>query len=104
MARELGVPLRGIDGGVAFCGRFYGQKGRSEPDPEAITRTNLLRLVRESEADWMELMCHPGIARNLHSVYASERELELEVLCDPTVREGLNAMGVKLDSFSDLPR
>ena len=104
VARELGVPLRGIDGGVAFCGRFYGQKGRSEPDPEAITRTNLLRLVRESEADWMELMCHPGIARNLHSVYASERELELEVLCDPTVREGLNAMGVKLDSFSDLPR
>src|SRR5207253_11476588 len=83
---------------------FYGQKGRNEPDPEAITKTNLLRLVRESEAGWMELMCHPGIARNLHSVYASERELELEVLCDPTVREALNAMGVELASFSDLPR
>src|SRR5256886_6705433 len=78
VARELGVPLRGIDGGVAFCGRFYGQKGRNEPDPEAITRTNLLRLVREAVAHWIELICPPRDGRHLHSVYDSEKELELE--------------------------
>ena len=104
LAKDLGVPLRGIDGRIAFCGQFYGQKGLNESDPEAITKTNLLRLVGRMEGGWMELMCHPGIARGLHSVYASERELELEVLCDPSVREALDAMGVELVSFADLRR
>src|SRR5712692_2961692 len=62
VARSLGIPLRGLDNRVAFCGEFYGQQGGSEPYPEGISAANLLRLVDAMGDGWTELMCHPGLA------------------------------------------
>jgi predicted glycoside hydrolase/deacetylase ChbG (UPF0249 family) len=101
LARELGVPLRAMDTRVKFCGDFYGQKGENLPNPEGISATNLLRLVREESSEWLEVMCHPGYARGLRSIYAAERERELAVLTDPSTRSALESLGVQLRSFSD---
>ena len=102
-AREAGVPLRGLDARVAFCGSFYGQQDRGALYPEGITAGNLVRLVDAMADGWTELMCHPGLARDLDSVYAAERETELETLCAPGLKGELSRRGVALRSFGDLP-
>lgn len=104
LARTLGVPLRKVDPAVAFCGEFYGQQGEAQPYPEGITVANLLRIVDALRDPWTELMCHPGRADDVRSVYASERETELETLCDPALRAALNRRQVELRSFTDFQR
>jgi len=102
LARDLGVPLRGLDSRVAFCGEFYGQQGRSEPYPEGITLANLLRLIDAISGGWTELMCHPGFAHDVRSLYAREREVELATLCQPSLSGELARKSVVLRSFSEL--
>ena len=104
VARDLGVPLRGLDSRVSFCGEFYGQQGRSEPYPEGITLANLLRLIDAMPEGWTELMCHPGFARDVRSIYRLERESEVETLCRPDLSEELAKRSVVLRSFSEVER
>lgn len=102
VARDFGVPLRGLDSRVMFCSEFYGQQGRAEPYPEGITLANLFRLIDALPGGWTELMCHPGFAGDVRSVYARERESELRTLCHPDLAAGLSTKGVVLRSFTDL--
>jgi predicted glycoside hydrolase/deacetylase ChbG (UPF0249 family) len=102
IARDLGVPLRGLDDRVAFCGQFYGQQGRSEPYPDGISVANLLRLVEAMNVGWTELMCHPGLAWDVRSVYALERESELATLRRPELSGALTSQGVVLRTFAEL--
>ena len=104
LASELGVPLRATDPNIKFCGDFYGQQDAYQPYPDGVTTANFLRLARTISDGWTELMCHPGYARDLNSVYAIEREKELAVLCDPTLPKALTSLGVTLRSFSDFTR
>jgi predicted glycoside hydrolase/deacetylase ChbG (UPF0249 family) len=104
LASQLGVPLRNMAERIAFCGTFYGQQHKSEPFPEGITVSNLLRLVDEMRQGWTELMCHPGYAHDIKSVYAREREVELATLCDPGLRSALAERDISLRSFADLER
>jgi chitin disaccharide deacetylase len=101
VAGRLGVPLRGLDGRVTFCGEFYGQQGRSEPYPEGVTVSNLLRLVDAISDGWTELLCHPGLAYGVRSVYAHERESELATLCEPELPAALARKDVVLRSFTE---
>jgi predicted glycoside hydrolase/deacetylase ChbG (UPF0249 family) len=101
VARRLGFPLRNVDTRVAFCGDYYGQQN-GDPRPDRITLANLLHLVERMSDGWTELMCHPGRVAGLTSVYAAERELELAVLCAPSLPEDLRARGVTLRKFADL--
>jgi chitin disaccharide deacetylase len=102
VAQRLGVPLRRVDPRVAFCGDFYGQQRKAEPYPAGVTVPNLLHLIAGMDEGWTELMCHPGYARDLSSTYAKEREIELEVLCEPELRTTLRMMQTELRSFTDL--
>jgi len=102
VARDLSIPLRGLDSRVAFCGEFYGQQRRSEPYPEGITMANLLRLTDAMPGGYTELMCHPGFAYDVRSVYGPERESELRTLCHPDLSVGLASRGVAIRSFADL--
>ena len=104
LARMLRVPLRKLNPSVAFCEEFYGQQGQAQPYPDGITVANLLRLVDAMRDGWTELMCHPGRANDVRSVYAIERESELEALCDPGLRAALQTRRVELRSFSDFQR
>jgi predicted glycoside hydrolase/deacetylase ChbG (UPF0249 family) len=100
LAITLRIPLRNLDPRIAFCGDFYGQKGE-QPSPERISLAHLLQLVEEMPDGWTELMCHPGRAIDVRSVYARERETELAVLCDPGLPKALAERGVEPRSFID---
>jgi predicted glycoside hydrolase/deacetylase ChbG (UPF0249 family) len=100
LAGELGVPLRAH--GIRYEGGFYGQTGKGEPWPDAITVENLLAILAALPAGRTELGCHPGLGMGAESSYGQEREVEVRTLCDPRVRAALAAEGIELRSFAEL--
>jgi predicted glycoside hydrolase/deacetylase ChbG (UPF0249 family) len=88
--RESGVPTTD-----RFVERFYG---------DDTTLDVLLDILRGVEPGSTELMCHPGrVDDELRSgsTYVFERERELAVLCDPTVRALATDLGLRLARFGD---
>src|SRR5438552_7939368 len=57
-AARLGVPLRHFDPRVRYCGDFYGQTGKAERFPDAITPAALVRIIRSLAPGITELACH----------------------------------------------
>ena len=99
-AAALGVPLRECSH-VTYIGGFYGQDGRGESLPDLLAPTSLLGLLASLPAGWSELGCHPGFAEDVDSIYRSERRLEVQALCDPTVRRWLDDHEITLASFRE---
>jgi predicted glycoside hydrolase/deacetylase ChbG (UPF0249 family) len=98
---RLAVPVRHLDGAIAYRGDFYGQTGKGDPYPEAITVDALLDILAGLPDGWTELGCHPG--RGVDELtYGAERERELAVLCDPRVAAALRHHGIELQSFHDV--
>ena len=97
--RSLGVPVRGYDPGVRHCGDFYGQTGAGEPWPDGITVAAMVEIIRSLGPGVTELSCHPGLDGDFDSVYRHERATEVEVLCHPDARRGLEENGVLLTAF-----
>jgi chitin disaccharide deacetylase len=104
IAEDLGVPLRGFSPMVHYCGEFYGQSGKGDPCPQAITIDAVVKLVRDLPVGITELSCHPGEDGddNGWSSYGTERRLEVETLCHPRVRDVINQERVRLCSFAEL--
>jgi len=102
MAGRLGVPLRGTGAGIRYVGDFYGQTGRGDPLPNAISVEALLRLLGAMPEGVTELGCHPGIGNMNGTPYVVERAIEVETLCHPQVRAALEASGIMLASFADI--
>jgi predicted glycoside hydrolase/deacetylase ChbG (UPF0249 family) len=102
VARELGVPLRGCDPRIRFCGDFYGQMATGEPLPEAISVAALLDLLAALPPGVSELGCHPGAGTDDDLPYGTERSIEMRTLCDPRIRAATSTYGIKLRSFADL--
>jgi len=103
LARELGVPLRGVRSPARYLGDFYGQTADGVPLHEAITSSALISLAQRLPEGATELGCHPGEDVELDTMYRSERALEVQALCDPSVLAAIEEAGVRLCSFSDLP-
>jgi chitin disaccharide deacetylase len=104
LADELGVPLRHFTPGIGYCGDFYGQDEEGRPFPSNVSAEALVAVVRSLPEGATELCCHPGRGEIADSSYAHERELELEALCDASVRDVLKSEGIELTRFADLPR
>lgn len=102
VAVDLRVPLRHFARDVQYRGDFYGQTGKGEPYPEAITLEALLTLIRSLPEGTTELGCHPGDGRDLGSAYGVERGREVNTLCHPAVRAALRGASVDLCSFHDV--
>jgi predicted glycoside hydrolase/deacetylase ChbG (UPF0249 family) len=102
LGAELGVTVREVRGDVRYCGEFYGQDDEHRPLPGGILIDNLIRLIRELRPGITELSCHPAIGDDSDSPYAGERELEVEVLCDPRVKAVIADEGIELRSFADI--
>ena len=100
--RRLGIPVRSCTPGIAYRGDFYGQSGRGDPNPKAITVDALLHLLSSLPEGVTELGCHPGTEPEEDSSYSSERPVELEVLCDPRVKAAVKSEGIELLSFGEL--
>ena len=93
IAAKLGVPLR-FHGPARYVGEFYGL-----PAAEAIEPRALVAIIEGLGDGLSELGCHPGLDSKLDSSYRAQRLREVEVLCDPAVREALDRAGVVLRSF-----
>src|SRR5215471_10085087 len=94
--RGMGVPCTG----KTLLGWFGGE----------VSVSSLLAVIRDGVQGWsngsvVEVMCHPGLVDDeLRRVsrYVEERETELAVLCDPRLRESLQAESLSLCSFGIL--
>jgi predicted glycoside hydrolase/deacetylase ChbG (UPF0249 family) len=98
LAAELEVPLR--NRAIRYEGGFYGQSGKGEPFPEGITVERLTELIRALPPGWTEIGCHPAAGPVPTSSYNTERQIELETLRDPQVKNLLNVTQVNLCSFA----
>jgi chitin disaccharide deacetylase len=103
-AAQLAVPLRRVAPNIAYCGEFYGQSGKGDPDPQAIRVEALIALIRDLPAGITELACHPGAEQDGTgaSTYSSERPREVETLCHPDVRQAIIDERIRLCSFADI--
>jgi predicted glycoside hydrolase/deacetylase ChbG (UPF0249 family) len=102
LAAEHRLPVRHFAPGIQYCGSFYGQSGKGEPWPEAITPAALIDVLASLPAGVSELACHPGSDAQLNSVYRLERLAEVQALCDPRVRQAIFEQTIELRSFADL--
>lgn len=100
LGAELGVPLR--NRAIRYEGGFYGQSGKGEPFPDGITPEALMELIRGLPPGWTEIGCHPAAGPVPTSSYDAERQIELETLRDPQVKNLLNVTQIKLCSFAQV--
>lgn len=101
-SKELQLPLRGYDPRINYVGGFYGQTGNGTPLPDAIGVEALTRILRTLPTGVSELGCHPGKGGDTNSMYRDERGQELDVLCDPRIREAIAAEKIHLISYHDV--
>jgi chitin disaccharide deacetylase len=69
------------------------------------TQEELMHLIKEIDEGTSEIMCHPGYVDDAfvkESTYNKQRERELKILTDPSVREAIQASGINLITFADL--
>lgn len=103
VGERLGVPVREATPGIAYSGVFYGQDGKGNPVPEAITAEALVATIERLPPGTTELACHPATASDHDSTYDEERMRETEALCDPRVRAAIDRRGIALRTFGALP-
>ena len=103
VAVRYGLPLR-EHSPVRYFSSFYGQWD-GETHLEQISTEMLMRMLEIEVGEGVtELSCHPGyVDPDFASCYAIEREADVRTLCDPAVREHLEALGIQLIGFRDLP-
>jgi predicted glycoside hydrolase/deacetylase ChbG (UPF0249 family) len=101
LAAQLGLPLRDYTPGVNNV-NFYGRTKRGAMLGAGVSVERLLEIVTSLSPGITEIGCHPGIDGDTGSVYDVERQQEVEILCDPRVREALAREGVVLRSFADI--
>jgi len=104
VAQRLGVPIRGLDPRVQYDGRFYGQFGKGEPNPSALTAAALLEQIETCPPGWTEIGCHPGYTEGLTSMYLHERLRELQILTDAKLVEQVRNGEVQLASYLDFAK
>jgi predicted glycoside hydrolase/deacetylase ChbG (UPF0249 family) len=100
LSAELEAPLRGRE--IRYEGGFYGQTGKGEPYPAGIASDHLVELIDALPAGRTELGCHPGIGNDAQSSYATEREREVQALCDSQVKAAVERGGIRLCSFAEV--
>lgn len=110
VAAEAGLPVRALDApmraalraaGVATPDAFLGDAALRP----AWTEAALLGALERAGEGVTELMSHPG-HRPAHArtSFGVEREIELDALCSPRVRDRVAALGLRLVSWACLAR
>lgn len=110
VARELGLPVRALDGamraalragGVVAADAFLGDAALRP----AWTEAALVSALRGLPEGATELMAHPGFTPRLaRTSFAAEREVELAALTSAAAREALAASGARLCDYGELAR
>ena len=72
---------------------------------ERATREVLLGIIHSLADGSTEIMCHPGYTDDAfmkESVYNEQRDRELNILTDPSIKEAIRANGIQLITFAEL--
>jgi predicted glycoside hydrolase/deacetylase ChbG (UPF0249 family) len=72
---------------------------------EGATYEQLLSIINGLNDGTSEIMCHPGYVDDAfanESVYNYQRERELKILTDPSIKEAVQANNIELITFADL--
>lgn len=72
---------------------------------ERATLEGLLHIIKELPEGITEVMCHPGYTDEAfaqESVYNNQRDRELQILTDPTIKQAIQANGIQLITFAEL--
>jgi predicted glycoside hydrolase/deacetylase ChbG (UPF0249 family) len=102
LATHHGLPLR-EHSTARYVEEFYGQRD-GVPQPEQISTASLVEMLGALNEGITELGCHPGyLDPECSTSYGLERELEVQTLCDPAVRQFLSDASIRLISFADIP-
>ena len=90
------IPIRDF-GYAKFIDLFFGF--HSEGD---VSIVQLMKAIDEATDDYNEIMCHVGYSDDYlreHSTYNDPRELELESICDPTIKLYINEKTLTLSNW-----
>jgi predicted glycoside hydrolase/deacetylase ChbG (UPF0249 family) len=101
LVAPLGVPLRG-DGQVRFVGGFYAQWEWQVTNLDYVSVPFLQRMLRqEVPVGWTEFSCHPGYrSPDYTAVYLEERESEVQTLTNPSLRQTIQELNIRLVSYA----
>jgi chitin disaccharide deacetylase len=72
---------------------------------ERATHEELLNMINHMPDGTAEIMCHPGYtdaAFARESVYNDQRDRELKILTDPSIKAAIQANGIELITFAEL--
>ena len=72
---------------------------------ERATYEELWDVIHNLPVGTTEIMCHPGYMDDVfakEAIYGNQRERELTILTDPSIKEAIQANGIKLISFAEL--
>jgi chitin disaccharide deacetylase len=72
---------------------------------KTATKEQLLNIINNISDGTSEIMCHPGHVDEAfakESVYNFQRERELKILTDPSIKQTIESQGIKLITFADL--
>lgn len=102
LAGNLNIPLRHYSEQVMYCGSFYGQLENSSPFHEAIFVNALKNIISGLAVGITELACHPGLIDDIRTMYRIERGIEVDTLCDPSIRLAIADTHIELCNFKDI--
>ena len=102
IAAILGVNLRGCGSKVTYFGNFYGQLTDGSAYHEAISVNGLRQTIGRLPAGITELACHPGLHNDINTMYRTEREIEVNTLCDPDIKKTITELEIELCSFEGI--
>ena len=69
------------------------------------TYEELLNVITDLADGTTEIMCHPGHTDDAfaqESVYNNQRDRELKILTDPSIKAAIETNGIQLITFADL--
>ena len=72
---------------------------------EGATREELINIINSLSDGTSEIMCHPGFVDEAfakESTYNFQRERELKILTDSSIKEAIESQNVELITFGDL--
>jgi predicted glycoside hydrolase/deacetylase ChbG (UPF0249 family) len=72
---------------------------------EHATYEELLNVIKDLSDGATEIMCHPGYTDDAfaqESVYNNQRDRELKILTDPSIKAAIETNGIQLITFADL--
>ncbi len=101
-AKKLNITLRGCTQKVNYCGDFNGQSLNSSPLHDSISIINLKKIISTLPNGITELACHPGIDVEIQTMYKIERAMEVNSLCDESIKEEIAKGEIELCSFSEI--